>query len=376
MKKALVVAFKILLPLLFLYNIGFFTINFSVIFKDAGKSQPFNQKNNSELINYVNEKIRAAEQKDRKYGPYDYFRDLHEIQKFEKSHPGTMGYHNMINPLMSLHSNNLNHLYFTGADVSKARDYYEELENPGITAKNKIETERFKKTWWPNLSAWLLKNYLKNLPLAFLLFLFWWYQEKKHLKVLNPLSFVVSLIFYPITIALVIKEALTEEGRYYYAEAELRRTKDKMFAILSANEVADLRRFAKSRGLTISDWKKYLGNQGFTPQRLLVPAITVTILFMFIPRASFSQEIASSTSVKIFTEKVLPTNIDAPPNIYHPDHATNTKAQFHCDALFFNDFFSEFNLNNLSPVFIRAWVKKIKSQEVIRKIEHIPCLSF
>jgi len=375
MKKTLVVSFKILLPLLFLYNIGFFSLNFSALL-DHSESVPFDKENHIKLLNYVNEKIRAAEEKDRQYGPYDYFRDLHEIEKFEKVHPGTMGYHNMINPLMSLHSNNLSHRYFTGADISKAREHYEEIENPGITQRNKLETERFKKTWWPNLSAWLLKNYLKNLPLAFFLFLFWWNQEKKHLKVLNPLSFIVSLIFYPITIALVIKEALTEEGRYYYAEAELRRTKDKMFAILSPDEVSDLRRFAKSRGLSIKDWKNYLSNQGFAPERLLVPAIAVTILFMFIPRASFSQELAPSTSAKIFSEKILIVNIDAPPEIYHQESGKNQTAQFHYDALFYEDLFCEFNLNNLCPVFILAWVKKIKPQDVIRKIEHVPCLSF
>lgn len=182
--------------------------------------------------------------------------------------------------------------------------------------------------------------------------------------------------FYPITLALVIKEALTEEGRYYYAEAELRRTKDKMFAMLSADEVADLRRFAKSRGLTLNDWGKYLENQGLTPQRILVPAIAVTVLFMFIPRVSFSQELAASTSAKIFTEKILTINIEAPPNTNHWDDIGPQKKPLHFDALFFDDLFSEFNLNTLCPVLILAWVKKIRPQEVIRKIEHVPCLSF
>lgn len=321
MKKVFVVSFKILLPMLFLYNIGFFSLNFSKLLIDTNQNPPFNQKNNSELIKFVNEKSRVAQKKDRKYGPYDYFADLREIKKFEKSHPGTMGYHNMINSLMSLHSNNIKNRYFSADDVTKAREYFDELDNPGITQRNKIEAEHLKKTWLPNLTAWSLKNYLKNLPLAFILFLFWWYQGKKHLKVLNPLSFLVSLIFYPITIALVIKEALTEEGRYYFAEAELRRTKDKMFSMLSADEVADLKRFAKSRGLTLNDWKKHLANQGFTPQRMLVPAIAVTVLFMFIPRVSFSQELAASTSAKIFTEEILTINIEAPPNINHPDNS-------------------------------------------------------
>ncbi len=376
MKKTLVVLFKVLLPLFFLYNIGFFSLNFSGLFKNASESAPFNQKNNSELIKFVNEKTRKAEQKDRKYGPYDYFRDLREIKQFEKEHPGTMGYHNMINQLMSLHSNNIKNRYFTGEDVSKARNYFEELDNPGITLRNKIENERFQKTWWPNFSAWLLKVYLKNIPLAFFLFLFWWYQEKKNLKVSNPLSFFISLIFYPITIGLVIKEALTEESRYYFAEAELRRTKSKMFSILSSDEVADLRRFARSRGLTLSDWKGYLSNQGFTPQHLIIPAITVTILFMFIPRVSFSQEVAPLTSAKVFTENVLIVNIDAPPDIKYSDNTNYQKTQFNFDYPLFNTLFSELNLKNINPVFIRAWLKKIKAQEVILKIEHVPCLSF
>jgi len=374
MKRALVVSFKILLPLLFLYNIGFFSLNFSALLKDPTQSVPFDQKNNAALINFVNEKIRASEQKDKKYGPYDYFRDLHEIKKFEKAHPGTMGYHNMINSLMSLHSNNLNRRYFTGEDVSRARDYYEELENPGITLKNKIETEHFKKTWWPNLSAWLLKSYLKNLPLAFFLFLFWWYQEKKHLKVLNPLSFIVSLIFYPITVALIIKEALTEEGRYYFAEAELRRTKDKMFTMLSADEVADLRRFAKSRGLTLNDWRNYLGNQGFKPQGILISSLVVTILFMAIPKFSFSQSKLEKAETNILTT-ILTAQVNAPSGNINIAHEDDNNAPASVAGIL--DFFSySFTPKNLNPIVLKAWVKKFHLQEVVFKIEHIPCFCF
>lgn len=66
MKKVFVVSFKILLPMLFLYNIGFFSLNFSKLLIDTNQNPPFNQKNNSELIKFVNEKSRVAQKKGQK----------------------------------------------------------------------------------------------------------------------------------------------------------------------------------------------------------------------------------------------------------------------------------------------------------------------
>ncbi len=373
MKRVLVISVKILLPLLFLYNVGFFSLDFSGYFKDLRKSEPFNPEGQLKLSRFVNEKVKVAKAKGDKYSPDDYFSDLYEVTRLERSLKGVMN--NCNSELLSLSQENLKNGCYDYKDVDAARSIYKEKMDPGSEARENLKLEMTKKYFWPSVRAWLWHFYLKNLPVAFILFLFWWYQEKNNLKISNPLSFVISLIFYPITIALVIRESLSEKSRYYLAEAELRRTKKKMFSILSANEVADLQRFAKSRGITLNDWKNYLGNQGLKPQSLILSSLVVTILFMLIPRASFSQTTIQSNTSKIFANKIISIDKDAPPGNTFIIHHEKTHEKT-CAELFTNIFLIEFFLASLSRTVFHAWLKEIQPQEVIRKIEHVPCLSF
>ncbi|MFA5131559.1 MAG: hypothetical protein WC467_04020 [Patescibacteria group bacterium] len=374
MKRILVISVKILLPLLFLYNVGFFSLDFSGYFKDLRKSEPFNPEGQLKLTKFVNEKVKLAKAKGNKYSPDDYFNDLYEVTKLKKSLKGVMNNCNF--ELLSLSQENLKKGFFDNKDVDAARSVYKEKIDPGSEEREKLKVEMTKKYFWPNVRIWLWHFYLKNLPLAFILFLFWWYQEKNNLKISNPLSFVISLIFYPLTIALVIREALSEKSRYYLAEAELRRTKKKMFSMLSTNEVDDLRRFAKSRGISLKDWKAYLQNQELEAQHLLVPSLLVTLFLVSIPRVSFSQESSPSLSSSIFMTQVLTINAEAPPNEkFQTENISQSKD--------FSAFSSSFTLN-LAELYktisaltlIIAWIKKIRPQEVLRKIDHVPCFSF
>lgn len=375
MKKVLVVSAKILLPILFLYNIGFFSIDFSKTFKDFGKSEPFNFEGQKKLANFVNEKVKVAEKRGTKYSPYDYFDDLYEIEKLQKSLKGVMNYNSMVAHLLILHQENMKKGFFSREDIDKAVKDFKEKRDPGSVAREELKLEMSKKTFWPSVRAWLWHFYLINLPLAFILFMLWWQKEKKTFKISNPFSFIIALIFYPIIIGLVIHEELSEKSRQYLAEAELRRMKSKMFSILSKNELEDIRRFASSRGLTLDDWKQYLRNQGLKPQGILVSSLVVTILFMAIPKFSFSQSKLEKAETNIFTT-MLTTQVNAPPgnlSLAHEDKDNQVPTSF---AGILDYFFYIFNFKNLTPIILRTWTKKFHPQEVILKIEHVPCFRF
>ena len=375
MKKVLVVSAKILLPILFLYNISFFSIDFSKTFKDFGKSEPFNFEGQKKLANFVNEKVKVAEKKGAKYSPYDYFNDLYEIEKLEKSMKGVMSYHVLANQLMILQQENVRNGLFSHEDIDKAVIIFKEKRDPGSVTRENLKLEMSKKTFWPSVRTWLFHFYLINLPLAFILFMLWWQKEKKTFKLSNPFSFIIALIFYPIIIGLVIYEELSEKSRQYLAEAELRRMKSKMFSILSKNELEDIRRFASSRGFTLDDWRQYLGNQGLKPQGILISSLVVTILFIAIPKFSFSQSKLEKAETNIFTT-MLTTQVNAPPgnlSLTLEDNNDQAPTSF---AGILDYFFYTFNFKNISSIILRTWTKKFHPQEVILKIEHVPCFRF
>lgn len=377
MKKGLIVLAKVLLSVLFLYNIGFFNLDFTKFFNEFRKSEPFNPEGQKKIANFVNGKVRMATKKGEKYSPYDYFNDLYDIETLQKSLKGVISYHVLANELLILHQENLRKNLFSRQDIDKARELYKEKRDPGSLAREQLKLEMAKKNFWPDLLSWLLHFYLKNLPLAFILFLLWRYKEKGTLKISNPFSLLISTLFYPIVIGLVVYEALSEKSRYYLAEAELRRTKKKMFAILSPDEIEDLRRFAKSRGLTMDDWRNYLGNQGLRPQGILVSSLIVTILFLAIPRISFGQEGKKSLLGNIAVEKILTADnqddqIPADPSL----QSSKVGASAPAAAAYFFDWLYEFDWNNIQPTSIKPTAQKVCPQMVIKKIEHIPYLDF
>lgn len=374
MKKVFVVSVKILLPILFLYNVGFFDIDFSKFFKEIGKIEPLNIEGNKKLANFVNERVRAAEKKGDKYSPYDYFNDLYEIETLEKSLKNVMSYHVLANDLLILQQENMRKGLFSDYDIRVARIKYKEKTDPGNIAREELKRDMQEKTFWPNLLNWLWHFYLINLPLAFLLFLVWWYQEKKNFKISNPLSFFISLVFYPVIIAVVIYEAMSEKSRYFMAEAELRRTKKKMFSILSKDELEDIRRFAASRGLTLNDWRNYLNNQDLKPRGILVSSLVVTILFTAIPKFSFSQDKSEKAKTNLFTTMIT-TQVNAPPGNTQLTHDEDNDQAPISSGLTHNLHY-EFNPKNLKPIILKAWTQKFHLQEVILKIEHIPYFRF
>jgi hypothetical protein len=169
-----------------------------------------------------------------------------------------------------------------------------------------------------SLLTWLTGFYLKNFPLGLILLWIWWYQEKERLSINNPLSFIICLLLYPIVIIRVWKKSLEYGARVFALKVEFKSRQTDIFSMISENELADIKRFAKS-DLRISDYKKYLENRGLVYRHALVPVITVTILFMAVPK-SYSNNGMSDRLTDIVKYQMP---IKAPPNIT-PDHS------FHC----------------------------------------------
>jgi len=373
MKKILVITFKIVLPILFLYNIGFFSLDFAGFYKDLGKSEPYNPSNQIKFVNFVKEKVRCAKLMGKKYCPNKYFDDLYRIGSCRKSLKGIIRYPLGENELVCLLDSNCDKGFFTSDDVSRAAQVYKERIDPQREPREKLKKEMAKEGFWPKTFKALFHFYLNNLPLAFFLFAFWYYEKNGNFKTNNPFSFIISVIFYPIILLKMIYFYEEEHSRYYLAEAELRRTKDKMFSYLSKNEIEDIKRFAKNRGITLSDWKQYLSDQGLKPQGFLISSLIVTLLFTAMPKFSCSQE---KIKTREYTSTTLLIKAGYPPGnhcSFSINHRTNQLISFDC---FFNYFFYEFDTINLQSIFISIWVKLFYPQEVIRKIEHVPCLGF
>lgn len=131
-----------------------------------------------------------------------------------------------------------------------------------------------------NHALWRL--YLKDLWLAGLLFLIWTSEgekKRKHWAIPNPFYFVLALVFYPLVIAYVFWRWLQETSGRLFAEAELRRTKDKLFAPFDDTDLERLQKFIQSRA-HIAAWRQELRNQGLRPRHSLAAALLATAFLM------------------------------------------------------------------------------------------------
>lgn len=291
MKKAVMIALKAVLVLIFLQNIGFFSF-ISNMPKD--KQAPIKADYGKEDNQFLNEKIAEADKLGENYGPEQYFADLTEIRLKTKNND--FDRYAVINVtftttslLTKFHANNLNH-----RRSDSQADYDKYMKRLG-TAQQKclsiIEPERIKRNeefkiktaspdYWPNLFisilSWLLSFYLRNLPLALVLLWMWWYEDKNKFSINNPLSFIICLIFYPIVIIRTWTLKTREVARIFTMSVDLKRRQADIFSLISNDELADIKRFAKSN-LKISDYRNYLNNQGLSYRHSLVPAIMVTL---------------------------------------------------------------------------------------------------
>ena len=327
MKKTVMIALKAVLVLIFLQNIGFFSF-ISNMPKD--KYAPTKADNGKEDRQFLNEKIAKASKLGDSYGPAEYFLDLTEIKIKSKNNDfdrlAAMNVNSTIESLLyKMHLNVQRHRM---VDSEKNfSEYMEKLtaaqqkcldiidpEGQKRSAEFKIETAQ--PGYWPNLfrslMSWLFNFYLNNLPLALALLWIWWYEDKNRFRISNPLSFLICLIFYPIVIIRTWTLKTREVARIFTMSVDFKRRQADIFSLISENEFADIKRFAKSN-LKISDYRNYLINRNLSYQHSFVPVMLITFAVLIT-----SQSIGSEVKHVSHDLTQCQVCIKAPPDIQPP----------------------------------------------------------
>ena len=320
MKSIVLVVIKLTLTALFLFNIGLISL-----FRNLKPSVQPPDKGAAWVkdMNFLNEKIKRAEALGRKYTPELYFSDLTDIRLKEKNNDfdRRVLVNRSVDLLFNCFNNNLvnTRMHSTNAEycslmnrLSAARGKHEEILDPGCGARRaKSEAEMKVPGYWRgvllSILVFLGKFYLKNFLLAFVLLWTWWYREKEKIAINNPTSFLICLLLYPITIVRVWCKTGERGARELAMSIMFKRRDTDIFSMISDDELADIKRFAKSN-LKISDYRAYLNNRGLVCQHSLVPVIMVTLLFLAVPKTFSSGNTSQSNdTVKYHLE------IKAPP---------------------------------------------------------------
>lgn len=300
--KKIVPIIKLILAAIFLYNIGVFSLIGFIGKIDQGKQPPLKADHGQRDIQYLNEKIRQAKVLGKDYGPELYFADLAEINLKQKKNDfdrnAVIFTSSTINNLLGIFNENVINFRRHGSDaeysnylqrLSVAQKKCENILDPGSqkrSAEFKIKTQD--STYWLKLLLSLLSLlgnlYWRNLPLALILLWLWWYRDKETLKVNNPLSFLICLVLYPIVIIRIWSRSMRFGARMFAMGIDFKRRQTDIFSMISNDELADIKRFAKSE-LKISDYRKYLENRSFIYRHTLLPVIIVSFVFLIIPQA-------------------------------------------------------------------------------------------
>lgn len=329
MKRATLIIIKLLLVLFFLHNIGLFS--FIANFEPSEAPSFKDDNGRREDLRYMNEKTERARSLGSNYGPEEYFADITEIELKEKRkdfdyqvlafvNSSRSELHNLFHSNLMYkrsHSSQVDYdLYMER--LSRAQDLYNETVDPGYKERRaEIQAKINSAGYWSNLFLSFLKFlgkfYLKNFGLAFLLLWFWWYQDKQKLKIDNPFSFIICLVFYPIVIIRVLLKAVQQESRFFAMNIELRRREKNLFSLFSENEILEIRRLAQSN-MKLSDYRRYLDDKGLVYKHALLPAMAVTCFFIFLPLNSQENNFDSDCLNTDFMEEVC-VSVNSPPDL-------------------------------------------------------------
>lgn len=174
------------------------------------------------------------------------------------------------------------------------------------------------------LLCWLLQIYLRGLPIAFVLFLIWrikfkddienesWYGLQKPNYVINmgPLSFLVSLLLWPIILGLDIRARMSEV--IHKTDVLIRRKK--MLTVFSKAEEQILK---AGRTMSIREFRRYLDSLGLQKQHSFGFGFIMLIIITVTPKLILAKPI-HQTDFKI-KYTVSYTNPDyGGPDIHHP----------------------------------------------------------
>lgn len=276
--------------LLFIANTGIFSgMTRMIISEEQYQSDPVLMLQINDLSERQWEKANAKVASGEIYSPRDYFKDLGQIYRLEDSLGMTRGiggvWGSRIIRLQALSLESVRNKHFTWSDVDVVSKEFN--ENIGGFFRDDARNDLKNASWsdaWETLLNWLVIQYKRGIPLAFIFLLIWIYDEdrkKERFKLNNPVSFLMCLILYPVVLGITLRRWLKISARGFYAEVELRRTKDKFLSMISENEVMAIREFAESC-LSLRTWKLKLIGEGFILKRSFASAAVATFICLFL----------------------------------------------------------------------------------------------
>lgn len=328
MKKTVIVTIKLLLIIIFLQNINFFSFISNI---NTGYKPVLKADHGREDIKYLNGKIDLAESLGKNYSPEQYFSDISEIRLKEKNNEFDYRAVPFVNSSMSSmmtvlqgiindhrHHDSEAEFQVFMQKFTAAQKKCSELIDPGQEKDaQEFAAKTSKPIFWFNLLISILAGfgnfYLKNLPLALVLLWLWWYEEKEKLGINNPLSFLICLLLYPVVIIRVWKRSLNYGARMFAMNIEFKRRQTDIFAMISDNELEDIKRFARS-DFKLRDYQRYLENRSLIIRHSLMPVGIVALTLLFIPK------VYSSVDNHLTISKIeYQVPIKAPPNLTSND---------------------------------------------------------
>ncbi|MFZ2205623.1 MAG: hypothetical protein WAV23_03455 [Minisyncoccia bacterium] len=332
----------LLIPVGFIWTTGIFTqfhkFNFgesekySIHTFDSSEIATLEMNPNNAIAygdSLVQERTRLI-QKTGVYDPYLYFRDLKQYEMFEKVYLDSLnktgnGRCVIISCISGMGMSSKGQL------VNLRDENWRKIDVDGLAAQNHTQhsgymrkimsIEEARRYWFPSdvarellvppvrfwsdifmpIITWLKNIYMRGLPVAFLLFLIWRIKFKKEVEEtywqyidrkkpefnfgFAPLSFIVSLLFWPIILWIDIRNRLNETLR----KVEVLSRRKNMFSLLSRS---DKKLVEIGKKMSLKEFREHLENIGMVRKHSFALALVVILCLvitprMIIPAASF-----------------------------------------------------------------------------------------
>ena len=259
------------------------------------------------------------------YDPFVYFRDLKQYNMFEKvyhdsldhSPQGRMLYMSSLggvgstglNALVAIRDENWRKYDFGAPanpmnkfhkimSIDEARHYWFPLDAKRDAEYTKQKPTKFLPDILIPIVAWVLRVYLRGLPIALLLFLIWRIKFRKEYQEASwgdttakpesvmgftPLSFLIALLIWPIIIWLDIKN----RGNALLRKAEVLSRRKQLFSLVTKGEQ---RLITLGRSMNRKEFRSYLDSIGMVRKHSFTIALLVTVILALTPQKSNAQE--------------------------------------------------------------------------------------
>jgi len=348
-KRVITVLLKLALFICFLIKVGFFSY-FGQLVDASNKS--ITAEEYLKIERFVQSKY-DKEKNNPNYKAKDYFNDLLEIRE-KYGNTSVI----QISWLQGISNQNS-----TADEITAAVLEFRPKIDPGYDSREEAFGE-IKKAGWSGVFNWFGGSYIYLLPWVFLLFVIWAFEGSDSKKTFfkNPFGFVISLAIYPLVIIYLVVKWFRLMERQVRITTELRRTKEKIFCVLSDDEILKIKNFAQS-SLPILTWRKQLRIEGKGPQHSFVGVLLVTVLFMVVGNSLLQAAENYSLSKEVTIAQSLVKNASPPGSIFSD---TNLVAE----DMFLAKPYEEWGQEKLGQAYINLIVRYFSG--FVMKIEHIP----